>query len=1231
MKKKLRIESLEKRYLMHAAPVDHQSHLSAMQGGVALDGVESAGSRNIIVKDWSQFKAADFADKIYNDVTIDNKTGWFNGKSGAFLGFNKLEVEGNLKGSTLEILGLNPTVNNAVQVDGNMVNSSVVSPAAQVEKVEVKGGMEIGKGFMVLTNALGSLEVGGKLLVDGGIIETTSKDLGKVEATKGITLQGGLIGSTSGIGEIESMGKIMESKGSSIFAWSGIGAIKGKELDLNGVVYAYKGITLEGKDGVVIGKEGLIESKRGVVSVKSDDEILNKGVVEGVGVMMDSKGDDPYSLAVENEGTIRALGEGSGEGKVILKAEQNAVQDEGKLIARDGDKGGEVEIEAPWAVLWGKGTVDVRGKDGGGKVILQGTNAVVGPQDVIEASAVDKGNGGQIRILADNTTVVGNLLANGGKDGGSGGSVNIGGLDKLNFGGVIQAESLNKGNGGQIQFTSAGPTTVNGDLFAFGGKDSGNGGSITISAGSELYSNGLWNVSAPDRGHGGTVSLISSGENSFGATLLDQGGRLKGNGGIFFMQSGWIGTDLNGIVDLNARGKGNGGIALLTSMGQTAITGIISAEGGKNGGNAGNITIQSDGTLYQVGQLDLGAPSGTSGTPNLEAPEVSHDLFSAGPAKSPVQHLFVIIGENHSFDNYFGTYLPRQGQTVQDLLTQGIVNPDGSPGPNFSLAAQAIASDTTKYQLDPTHTGLYAHLPQPNTTYAVGQIPDIPDPRFPSNLPNGPFPINKYVGYNSYVGDPVHRFFQMYQQTDLGKHDLYTWVAQTVGIGGANSAPAPTPSNTYQGAVQMGFYNNLGRGGSFIDFLASSGTINDNFHQSIMGGTGANHYGLVSGGLAAVFNVNGKPATPFANQIENPNPAPGTNNFYTNDGYRGGSYINPSDPQAPGIKPILQMLDSLPYKPFMGGDFKPGEYYLVNNYNPGYYANGTPRPIGPNDFNVPPQNTPNIMTDMSGHGVSWNWFSQGWNNGKPSPVFDDLGDPGLFFTNIMKTSLKNNLQGMQQFWTDMKSGNFPAVSFIKPNDINDGHPASSNPALFENFVQNIIQHIQANKKLWYSSAVMITMDESGGYYDNGYIQPLTVFGDGPRIPLIVVSPYAQGGFVDHTYTDHVSIDKYIEANWGIPPIASNTIDNLPNPVTNPSDPYIPENRPAIGDLTTSFHYSTLTPTDKGNIPSAGQFPVGEQKELNGKGGSSPAIQMVPRSQTGGLDLANEDSLGVFRV
>jgi len=107
----------------------------------------------------------------------------------------------------------------------------------------------------------------------------------------------------------------------------------------------------------------------------------------------------------------------------------------------------------------------------------------------------------------------------------------------------------------------------------------------------------------------------------------------------------------------------------------------------------------------------------------------------------------------------------------------------------------------------------------------------------------------------------------------------------------------------------------------------------------------------------------------------------------------------------------------------------------------------------------------------------------------------------------------------------------PAVSFLKPSGLVDGHPASSKLDLFEGFVKKVADAVQSNKEPWKSTAILITVDEGGGYYDSGYVQPLDFFGDGTRIPLIAVSPHALPGHVIHSYTDHVSILKFIERNW----------------------------------------------------------------------------------------------------
>ena len=171
------------------------------------------------------------------------------------------------------------------------------------------------------------------------------------------------------------------------------------------------------------------------------------------------------------------------------------------------------------------------------------------------------------------------------------------------------------------------------------------------------------------------------------------------------------------------------------------------------------------------------------------------------------------------------------------------------------------------------------------------------------------------------------------------------------------------------------------------------------------------------------------------------------------------------------------------------------------------------------------------------------------------------------------TIVSNNLKDVTDLYADIAKGTLPEVSFVKPSGWVDGHPASSKWNLFEGFVKKIVEAVQANPELWKSTAIFVTVDEGGGYYDSGYVDTLDFFGDGTRIPLLVVSPYAKKGRVSHSYADHVSILKFIERNWNLPTISGRSRDNMPNPIqTNSENRYAPVNSPAISDLFDLFKF-----------------------------------------------------------
>src|ERR1700683_4491762 len=89
---------------------------------------------------------------------------------------------------------------------------------------------------------------------------------------------------------------------------------------------------------------------------------------------------------------------------------------------------------------------------------------------------------------------------------------------------------------------------------------------------------------------------------------------------------------------------------------------------------------------------------------------------AAAKTKTPIKHVIVIIGENRSFDHVFATYKPKKGQTVSNLLSKGIITEDGTPGPNYSLAAQYSAVDSTTvgagtYAISPPEKTIYTNIP----------------------------------------------------------------------------------------------------------------------------------------------------------------------------------------------------------------------------------------------------------------------------------------------------------------------------------------------------------------------------------------------------------------------------------------------------------------------------------------------------------------------------------------
>ena len=663
--------------------------------------------------------------------------------------------------------------------------------------------------------------------------------------------------------------------------------------------------------------------------------------------------------------------------------------------------------------------------------------------------------------------------------------------------------------------------------------------------------------------------------------------------------------------------------------------------------------------------------------------------------RTPIKHVIVIIGENRSFDHVFATFKPRTaGETVSNLLSKGIVKPDGTPGANYRLATQMQGVEYDSYELAPQKTA-YTVLPPavvggsatpPGCTAigitntascdsaaneaAVGKLENglglgylkymltggvygltkgQPDPRISydgkdaSSLPPGPFQItSKTNPYDAYDASPVHRLYQMWQQMDCKKNhataanpsgclaDLFPWVEVTTGAGSNGKAQPANFTNisTGEGSTSMGFYNVQKGDAPYLKQLADQYTLSDNYHQAGTGGTGLNHILLGYADALWFSDGAGKPLVPPSNtvnpaapgttasgasalsEIENPNPQPGTNNWYVQDGYGGGSgsptavspnanygggsYVACADASQPGVAPVLDYLKGL-RRP-VSSRCEPGHYYLVNNYNPGYFGDGSNAYTDTNSNNyvytIPPTTVRSIGDALNDHNITWAYFGDhydryledkyqlNWNSGLDQ--YCNICNWAQYSSRIMTDPNQRaaHLKDTSDLYAGIAAGNLPAVSYVKPSGLVDGHPASSKLNLYEGFVKKVVDAVKANPALWDNTAIFVTVDEGGGYWDSGYVQPLDFFGDGTRIPMIVVSKYTTGGHINHTYNDHVSFDKFIEANWGLPPITERSRDNLPNPKVEENNPYIPTNSPALGDMMDMFHFPK-SDADKG--------------------------------------------------
>jgi phospholipase C len=269
----------------------------------------------------------------------------------------------------------------------------------------------------------------------------------------------------------------------------------------------------------------------------------------------------------------------------------------------------------------------------------------------------------------------------------------------------------------------------------------------------------------------------------------------------------------------------------------------------------------------------------------------------------------------------------------------------------------------------------------------------------------------------------------------------------------------------------------------------------------------------------------------------------------------GGSFLNhqwliaatsPVFPNAPSN--IVAKVDASG-KLITDGNVTP-DGYVVNTS----YSVNMPHPASAKTATlVPNQTAPTIGDRLSEKGVSWAWYSGGWDNalaGKPDPTFQFHHQPFAYFANYADgtKAKKEHLKDETDFFTAAKNGTLPGVSFVKPLGIDTEHPGYS---AVENGEGHAVQLINAvlNGPNGKDAVIILTYDENGGFWD--HVAPPVIdkkWGPGTRVPTIIISPFAKKGFVDNTQYETVSILSFIEKRWNLKPLTNR--DKIANPLQN---------------------------------------------------------------------------------
>jgi phospholipase C len=199
----------------------------------------------------------------------------------------------------------------------------------------------------------------------------------------------------------------------------------------------------------------------------------------------------------------------------------------------------------------------------------------------------------------------------------------------------------------------------------------------------------------------------------------------------------------------------------------------------------------------------------------------------------------------------------------------------------------------------------------------------------------------------------------------------------------------------------------------------------------------------------------------------------------------------------------------------------------------GTLCDGTPAgnvPVIDNAGNITYQapcfDFPTLADSFQGAGLGWKCYS------------DAL--PGAVFNSIRHIRLSSTWQDhvvpAAQFLTDAENGQLPAMSWVFPPSGRTEHPPESVCAGENWTVQQVNGVMQG--PAWNSTVIFVAYDDFGGFYDHVPPPQVDLLGMGPRVPLLIISPFAKAGYVSHTVYEHSSILKFVETRYELPPLTA---------------------------------------------------------------------------------------------